>query len=385
MIERGVGVRRWAGLPAGVSGVLLLALLFFLPSSGWAQQPGAAAGATFVDSIRVEGTVRQNAGVVAALSGLQAGTLITFREIQEATKALMATGEFEDVRILAQGREGESVVLIIQVDERDMVRRVTFEGLERVRASEVIDSAGLRGNAPFNPASVSRARSYIRDRLARNGIPFARIEESLRPVPGVEGTVDLVFQVTEGNRITVSEVDFSGNNSFPDSDLRGVLSTKPEGFLWFRTGSYDEEILREDLGGALPQFYASQGFLDMQVVGDTLIIDPETGNSRVEIMVDEGPRYRLGEFAIEGNRRFPTGPAGNSTSRKEEGGAAEEPGVRRPHEQAGAPPFDQVAFSVRPRWQVEEPLQEQTGTSTCRWIRLLGARSGGEGGPDPNS
>lgn len=343
MIERGVGVRRWAGLLTAVSGFLVLALFVLLPSSGWAQQPGAAAGATFVDSIRVEGTVRQNAGVVAALSGLQAGTLITFREIQEASKALMATGEFEDVRILAQGREGESVVLIIQVDERDMVRRVTFEGLERVRASEVIDSAGLRGNAPFNPASVSRARAYIRDRLARNGIPFARIEESLRPVPGVEGTVDLVFQVTEGNRVTVSEVDFSGNNSFPDSELRGVLSTKPEGFLWFRTGSYDEEILREDLAGALPQFYASQGFLDMQVVGDTLIIDPETGNSRVEIMVDEGPRYRLGEFAIEGNRRFPTDQL-ELYFQAEEGGLLSSLGFGG-EEQQGPPPFDQVAFS----------------------------------------
>lgn len=341
MIERAVGAGGRGGVRGALLAVLLLAVSALFPGNAWGQDPGAAAGATFVDSIRVEGTVRQNAGVVAAQSGLQAGTLITFREIQEATKALMATGEFEDVRILAQGREGESVVLIIQVDERDMVRRVTFEGLERIRASEVIDSAGLRGNAPFNPASVSRARSYIRDRLARNGVPFARIEESLRPVPGVEGTVDLVFQVTEGNRVTVSEVEFSGNNTFPDSELRGVLSTKPEGFWWFRTGSYDEEILREDLASALPQFYASQGFLDMQVVGDTLIIDPETGNSRVEILVEEGPRYRLGNFAIEGNRRFPTDQL-ELYFQTEDGGLLSSLGFGG--EREGPPPFDQVAF-----------------------------------------
>ena len=327
---------------SGLLACLLTALFLALPTEGWGQDPGAAAGATFVDSIRVEGNVRQNGGVIAAQSGLQPGTLITFREIQSASKALMATGQFEDVRILAQGQEGDAVVLIIQVDEREMVRRVVFEGLERVRASEVIDSAGLRGNSPFNPASVSRARGYIRDRLARNGIPFARIEESLRPVPGVEGTVDLVFQVTEGNRVTVSEVAFVGNRTFSDGDLRGVISTKPEGFWWFRTGSYNEEVLREDLAGALPRFYASNGFLDMQVLGDTLIIDPQTGNSRLEVRVDEGPQYRLGSFDVEGNRRFPTDQL-ELYFQTERGGLLRSLGFGGEAQQ-GAPAFDQVAF-----------------------------------------
>jgi len=343
MIQR---VTRRGGAPScmgsGLVVLLLAALSLVPPVEVWAQEPGGAGGATFVDSIRVEGNVRQNGGVIAAQSGLQSGTLITFREIQGATKALMATGQFEDVRILAQGQEGDAVVLIIQVDEREMVRRVLFEGLERVRAGEVMDSAGLRGNAPFNPASVSRARGYIRDRLARNGIPFARIEETLRPVPGEDGMVDLVFEVSEGNRVTISEVAFLGNRAFSDGALQGALATRPEGFWWFRTGSFREEVLREDLAETLPSFYASNGFLDMRVLGDTLIIDPQTGNSRLEVRLDEGPQYRLGSFEIEGNRRFPTDQL-QLYFQSERGGLLRSLGLGGEAQQ-GPPVFDQVAF-----------------------------------------
>jgi hypothetical protein len=36
------------------------------------------------------------------------------------------------------------------------------------------------------------------------------------------------------------------------------------------------------------------------VVSDTLVVDPVTGKARLVVEVDEGPQYRLGEFAIEG-------------------------------------------------------------------------------------
>ncbi|MDE3004768.1 MAG: hypothetical protein OXU39_01615, partial [Gemmatimonadota bacterium] len=59
-----------------------------------------------------------------------------------------------------------------------------------------------------------------------------------------------------------------------------------------------------DLQQNLPSLYRSHGYLDMQVVGDTLIIDPSSGKAIVEVTVDEGEQYRLGEFEIDGNTVF---------------------------------------------------------------------------------
>jgi len=365
---------------AGRGGILILLsalTLVCLPGAtpAAAQQPTGPAG-TVVDTIIVEGNVRQNAGVLVALSGLQTGTLLTFRDLQTATKSLMGTGQFDDVQILAQGVEGGPIALVLRVVERDLVRRVSIEGLERIRAGEVLDSSGLRGNAPFDPVRLAVAQSYIRRRLAGRGVPFARIEVERVPIEGREGEIDLRLQVTEGNRVVVSQIDFQGNSAFGDSDLRSVLSTKGEGFLWYRTGIFDQDRLDKDLAEALPRFYASNGYLDFRVLGDTLIIDPQTGNSLLQIQVDEGPRYRVGTFSIEGNRRFPTDQL-EPYFQQDRGGLLRSLGLAGRGD-AGSPAFDQVAFEEA-LGTVEE-LYRNNGYIYARVEPVLERRPASDGG-----
>src|SRR5690606_603434 len=94
------------------------------------------------------------------------------------------------------------------------------------------------------------------------------------------------------------------NEAFSSDQLRDAMNTKREGFLWFRTGTFSDEELREDLRGALPEFYAAQGYIDFAVVGDSLVVDPETGKARLIVRVEEGPQYRLAEFDVIGASRF---------------------------------------------------------------------------------
>jgi outer membrane protein insertion porin family len=84
------------------------------------------------------------------------------------------------------------------------------------------------------------------------------------------------------------------------------MSTRQEGFFWFRSGSYDADEYDQDLGQSVPAVYRSKGYLDFRVVSDTLIVDPETGKTRLELRVEEGPQYRLDDFVVEGNQHFTT-------------------------------------------------------------------------------
>src|SRR5690606_35837842 len=102
-----------------------------------------------------------------------------------------------------------------------------------------------------------------------------------------------------------AEIDFVGNEIFSADELRDAMSTSEEGFLWFRSGRYDRSVFEEDLLNNLPTFYGSNGYIDFNVVSVTMMIDQRSGKARIVITVDEGPQYRLGEFAIEGAQRFP--------------------------------------------------------------------------------
>ena len=287
------------GLPA----VLLAAWL--LPAFLAAQQADPAAG-TFVDSITVEGNVRLSDEEVLADLALQPRTTISFRDIQTALKALWNTGQYQDFTISARGGQGEPVLLVLDVMEQDVMDAVTILGLERLSEGSVRDTADLRAGQPYSPQKLAIARDFIRTELADDGIPFARIDERVEEVPDKPGHVRLILDVTEGQRVTVAQVEFEGNENVGSDDLRGALDTKAEGFWWFRQGSYQESTLQDDLLARLPEIYRSRGHLDFTVLGDTLVIDPETGKSRLEVTVEEGPRYRVRDFVVEGNSRFPT-------------------------------------------------------------------------------
>lgn len=293
-----------------VAGTALLAFLLagIVPSRAQAQENPAQAGVPLVriDSIAVTGNSRLSVATIVGTLGFQVGDEVTYREIQTGIKSLFSTGQFADVVVRAEGNPNEPVTLILEVQERDLVRRVTISGLENASENTVRDTTGLLPNQPYSPLKILRAKEFIRAELAKKGIPFARIDERSEPVEDQPGMVNLFLDVTEGNRITVAEVTVLGNEALSDDEIRGSMETKEEGFLWFRSGKYDEEAFDQDLAQSVPSLYRSLGFLDFRILSDTLVVDPQTGKTRVEIQVSEGPQYRLDEFVVEGNRHFST-------------------------------------------------------------------------------
>lgn len=290
-----------------------LAAAFFgvmgwLPTTGVVDlhaQQDPATGVVRVDSLEVTGNVRFESQFIISLFAIQPGQEVTYRAVQRGTKELLNTGQFDDVTIRAREPNGAGVapyIVTIEVDEAPLVRRVAIEGLQNVSTREVRDTTGLNAGLPLDPQSVLDAKAYIRSELAAEGIPFAEISENLVELP--ENEVEVILTVAEGQRVTVAEVDFIGNVEVSDADIEGAMSTRSEGFWWFRAGSFDQSDFAIDLEESIPRLYRSRGYLDFQVVEDTLIIDPTTGKARLEVTVDEGPQYRLGSFTVEGNNVY---------------------------------------------------------------------------------
>lgn len=314
---------------------LALALLLLGAAGARAQQGEGQQLSLAVDSIAVVGNQRLSDAEVVERTQLQPGTTIRYPDIQAAIHSLFATGDFADVR--ARVSRGEPVILYLEVEERPYVFEYEFRGLEHVSPSTVRDTAGLPAEGPLRPAAIRRAISTIQDRLAARGFPRASVDTSLAPMSGDLPGYRFVLDVDEGPRLGVAEIRFEGNEAFSDAQLRGALSTGEEGFFWFNSGGFRQDQFEEDLTRNLPDFYASHGYIDMAVVDDTVMVDPETGKGIVEIEVREGQRYRLSSFDVEGNSRFPEAELRTlyAPATELEDGAVPD---------SAAPAFDQVGF-----------------------------------------
>jgi outer membrane protein insertion porin family len=258
-----------------------------------------------IDSIQVSGNTRLATGAVLSELGFLAGDEVTYADIQRGVQRLMATGEYDDVRVFAADDALGRTTLIVNLVERPTIVSYRFEGLEHIGSGGIRDTAGLQAGHPLSPAAVYEVSRLIRSQLADAGYMAATVDTSLTPGarPGLYG---LVFNVREGNRIVVTAVEFEGNESLSDGELTSAMSVKPEGFFWWQTGEYRDEDYRQDLTVNLIEKYGEHGFLDFQVLGDTMIVDPTTGKAKLLIQLEEGPQYRIADFQVEGNEAFPT-------------------------------------------------------------------------------
>jgi len=293
--------------PHARSAVALVAFALVGVSGSRAQEPLGPEQPLYqvgVDSVVVRGVERYSIESVLRIARLRVGQQVNGPDIQEAIQRLFATGEFSDVQVSVT--PADPAIFFIDVVERPVISRYEFEGLAHVSPATVRDSVGLIAGAAVDPAKIARSRVLIRQLLADRGFPQASVDTAFVPDPSGIDEYEFVFRVDEGPRLALARVEFIGNEALSGDELRGAMRTAEEGFFWFRPGELHEDEYRRDLADRIPASYGSRGYIDAEVLGDSVVIDTVTGKGRIEIRVVEGDQYRIRSFRVEQNRRFPT-------------------------------------------------------------------------------
>ena len=268
-----------------------------------AQEAAPGACAT-PESIVVTGNSRVDSAQIRSTGGLTTGGPLSARDVQNAIRALYATGQFEDVQITCRVGSGTgTAALVVQVRERPLLTDYKVVGPDRVSPKDVKEKLAFLTGTPVDPGKIAKAIASVDSLYESKGYYLARVrpESTL-----VDGKLSITFNVDEGKRLAVSGIRITGNSRVSDADIVGAMETKPEGFLWTRKGELDDANYAQDLSERIPQLYASRGFIDFRILKDTLIVDREKGKGLIEITVSEGPRYTVGNFEVIGNRRFST-------------------------------------------------------------------------------
>lgn len=252
------------------------------------------------DSLDFVGATRRSQSVLREDTGLPVGQPANSASIQRAVKNLIATGLFDDARTECLLTGGKSIMRF-HLKERPLLSSVDVAGVERLSTGTIRDRVDLIIGRPVDPAQVVRAVSKIDSTYAANGYYLARVHVDTTMV---NGEANLVFRVDEGRRFAVSGIFVDGNARISDKTIVKAMETKPEGFFWWRKGEFDDDKFSGDLAERIPQMYASRGYIDVQVSQDTMEVDRERGKALIRLRVSEGPQYRVGEFEVNGGKRF---------------------------------------------------------------------------------
>ena len=268
-----------------------------------AQEEGAPGRCAIPDSIAVRGNERVSETTIRADAQLTAGQPLNFRGVQRAIRSLFATGQFSDVRLLCNVAADDRSTLVVEVAERPLLGAIDVTGIDKVPERSVREKIDLLVNRPLDPAQLARAIQRIDSLYERSGYYLAQI---VADTQRVDGKVNLTIRIDEGRRLAISGIRVNGNSVISDNEIVDEMKTKPEGFWWFRKGEFNEDEYASDLGERIVQLYGGRGFIDFEIVKDTLIVDRERGKALLDITVREGNQYRVGGFEVVGNTIFST-------------------------------------------------------------------------------
>jgi outer membrane protein insertion porin family len=281
---RGLGI---AGFVLGGM-VLTLAAVSLTAGVACAQTPNSQA----VNSIVVEGNRRVESSTVRSYFKPGPGGGFDAQSIDDAYKALYATGLFEDVRITQSG--GRITVILV---ENPVINRIAFEGNKKVKEEQLKLEIQSKERGTLSRATVQSDVQRMVEVYRRGGRFDVRIDPKIIELPN--GRVDLVFEISEGAKTDVKTINFVGNHAYSSYRLKDEVKTVETGLLAFlqTANIYDPDRLEADRE-LLRRFYLKHGYIDVRIVSAVGEFDPAQQGFVITFTIEEGEQYRIGTVEV---------------------------------------------------------------------------------------
>jgi outer membrane protein insertion porin family len=192
--------------------------------------------------------------------------------------------------------------LIIEVRENPVINRIVLDGNKRLKEDKINKEIKVAPRQIFTRSKVRADVNRIIELYRRQGRFGATVEPKMVMLD--QNRVDVVFEITEGPKSKVRQINIIGNEKFKDKKLRGEMATKTTGLTKvFSSGtSYDADKLQYDQS-KLRQFYLTKGYADFRVISAVAELTPNKRDFIITYVVEEGERYKFGDIGVESELR----------------------------------------------------------------------------------
>ena len=267
-----------------------------------APQPAApvrAAASGTIRSVAVQGAERLEPETIRSYANLVPGQSYTAETLDTALKDLYATELFADVVISG----ADTGTLLITVRENPVINRIVLEGNKRIKDDKIQPEIRLAPRQIFTRSKVRSDVDRIIELYKRQGRFAATVEPKVVQLD--QNRVDLVFEISEGEKSKIRAINVLGNEKFGDGRLKKEMFTKEAGGVlgFFKSNdSYDPDRLAADQQ-KLRAFYLTQGYADFRVVSALAELTPDRRDFVITYVVEEGPRYKFGKVEAKSELR----------------------------------------------------------------------------------
>lgn len=291
----------------------------------------ASPGQQIIENVDIQGNRRLRDDDLIYYIKTRPGDVYDPAALERDLQELLSLNFFDKTatRVLTTDGVRGGVNVIFEVREWPIIRDLQFVGAKALPESDILKAfreqrAGISKEAIFDPVKARGATRILRELLASKGYPNAKVSVKEEEVSAT--SIALTFEVEQGNRSRIIDIDFEGNQKFKDGELRNSLTLVKETGLITRFKGQDILDLRKleyDLQKNVRSYMFSKGYFqarigEPEVVGlgvkrtdfiplITLpipLISTKDDTLKIVIPVTEGKLFRVGELKVEGNSIF---------------------------------------------------------------------------------
>jgi outer membrane protein insertion porin family len=274
------------------------------------QMPAQSTKSYKIAGITVEGNQFADAQTIISLSGLKVDDVINWpsdNRIKVALKNLWLRHQFSDVEILIDKVTEIGIILIIKVREYPRLSYIIPEGNEKETFEDIKKAVGKSRGDIISPYDEYLIRQKVKKLYDGEGLQFAKISTKFLPTDTASFYI-LKINIQEGVEFHVESITFRGNKNFSNSDLASAFDdtkTKQWWQIW-KSSKFDVTKYKKDKE-LLDKFFKKNGYIDAEVLKDSIYYDEPNGQVHLFIDVTEGQKYYLRNVKFVGNTVYPEG------------------------------------------------------------------------------
>lgn len=261
-----------------------------------------------IGGIEVTGTQSYNPSTVIAYTGLKKGDEVYLPgdKISGVIKKLWKLNLFSDINLYVSRLDGDTAYLELNIIELPNLKDATITGLKRKKALELKDELKLGSTVKVTENLVTTTKNFIENKYRKDGFLNAEARIALDEFKDSTGKpmVNMRIAVDRGEKVKIDQIEFTGNEALTDSKLASAMSNTKRKAVWrfWKRSKYIEEDFKEDLNKIAAK-YRSRGYRDFAVRRDT-IIQKDDGTVALQIDIEEGNKYYIGDIDFVGNTAY---------------------------------------------------------------------------------
>ena len=228
----------------------------------------ATAQQQLVESVDIQGNRRLRDEDLLYYIKTRPGDVFNQAQLERDLKELLSLNFFDKTktRVLTEPGVRGGVNVIFEVRELPIIRDLQFQGSSAVAESDILKAfreqrVGISKESTYDPVKARNAARILRELYASKGYPNAKVEVKEEEVSAT--SVAITFDIDQGNRSRIVNIEFEGNEHFSDGELRGAMQLVRETGLISRFKGQDIldlQKLQYDLQKNVRDYMRSKGY-----------------------------------------------------------------------------------------------------------------------------